>query len=81
MLGIKLRNKRIWWIISCIIVYIILVSLDFSVTTISQRVRRMTRKVLICAKPLMASPSPSPLLDALEGAANLGSLRAPKIKS
>ena len=77
MLGIKLRNKRINWIISCITVYIILVSPDFSVTTISQR---MTRKVLICAKPLIASPSPNPLLDALEGAANLGGLRAPKIK-
>ena len=38
MLGIKLRNKRIKWIISCITVFITLVSPDFSVTTISQRV-------------------------------------------
>ena len=77
MLGIKLRNKRMKWIISCITVDIILVSPDFSVTTISQCERRTTRKVLICAKLSSVSPNPNSGSSPLEhagGVKALGSL-------
>ena len=51
MLGIKLTNKRIKWIISCITISIILASPDFSVTTILQRVP--TRRPFRQAKTLI----------------------------
>ena len=53
----------------------------YSRCTIELEVRRMTPKVLVYAKPLMASPSPNVLLAPLEACWGLRGHKGPKMIS